>query len=335
MSATTPARIVELGLGFWASKTLLSAVELGVFSTLAGAPADLPTLQKKLGLHQRSARDFLDALVTLKMLERNNEIYRNTPDADFFLDRAKPSYIGGLLEMCSVRLYGLWATLTEALRTGQPQNEGKQGNDFFAALYAQPERLRGFLSAMSGISSGAAQVLAAKFPWKDHKTFVDVGTAQGMVPVTLASAHPHLRGIGFDLPPVQPVFEELVANRGLSDRVSFRSGNFFENDLPKSDVVIMGHILHDWNLSEKKLLLSRALAALPRGGAVIVYDAIIDDERRDNAFGLLMSLNMLIETPGGFDYTGANCQQWMRDAGFASTRVEHLVGRDSMVIGFK
>jgi precorrin-6B methylase 2 len=335
MSATTPARIVELGLGFWASKTLLSAVELGVFSTLASAPADLPTLRKKLGLHQRSARDFLDALVALKMLERNNGIYRNTPDADFFLDRAKPSYIGGLLEMCSVRLYGFWATLTEALRTGQLQNEGKQGNDFFAALYAQPERLRGFLSAMSGISAGAAQVLAAKFPWKDHKTFVDVGTAQGMVPVTLARAHPHLRGIGFDLPPVQAVFEEFVANRGLSDRVSFQSGNFFENDLPKSDVVIMGHILHDWNLSEKKQLLSRAFAALPRGGAVIVYDAIIDDERQDNAFGLLMSLNMLIETPGGFDYTGADCQQWMRDTGFASARVEHLVGPDSMVIGFK
>lgn len=326
---------MKLGTGFWASKTLLSAVELGVFSTLAGAPTDLPTLQKKLGLHQRSARDFFDALVALKMLERKDGVYRNTVDTDFFLDRAKPSYMGGLLEMCSVRLYGFWGSLTEALRTGELQNEGKHGTEFFAALYAEPERLRGFLGAMTGLSAGAAHALAAKFPWKTHTTFVDVGPAQGMIPVTLARAHSHLRGIGFDLPPVQPAFEEFVANNGLSDRVRFQAGDFFASALPNADVIVMGHILHDWDVSQKKMLLGKAFAAVPNGGAVIVYDAIIDDERRENAFGLLMSLNMLIETPGGFDYTGADCQQWMREAGFSKTRVEHLVGPDSMVIGIK
>ena len=326
---------MKLGTGFWGSKTLLSAVELGVFSTLAGAPTDLPTLQKKLGLHQRSARDFLDALVALKMLERKDGVYRNTVDTDFFLDRAKPSYMGGLLEMCSVRLYGFWGSLTEALRTGELQNEGKHGTEFFAALYAEPERLRGFLGAMTGLSAGAAHALAAKFPWKAHTTFVDVGPAQGMIPVTLARAHSHLRGIGFDLPPVQPAFEEFVANNGLSDRVRFQAGDFFASALPNADVIVMGHILHDWDVSQKRMLLGKAFAAVPNGGAVIVYDAIIDDERRENAFGLLMSLNMLIETPGGFDYTGADCQQWMREAGFSKTRVEHLVGPDSMVIGIK
>jgi hypothetical protein len=335
MNTATPEHIMKLGTGFWASKTLLSAVELGVFSTLAGAPTDLPTLQKKLGLHQRSARDFFDALVALKMLERKDGVYRNTVDTDFFLDRAKPSYMGGLLEMCSVRLYGFWGSLTEALRTGELQNEGKHGTEFFAALYAEPERLRGFLGAMTGLSAGAAHALAAKFPWKTHTTFVDVGPAQGMIPVTLARAHSHLRGIGFDLPPVQPAFEEFVANNGLSDRVRFQAGDFFASALPNADVIVMGHILHDWDVSQKKMLLGKAFAAVPNGGAVIVYDAIIDDERRENAFGLLMSLNMLIETPGGFDYTGADCQQWMREAGFSKTRVEHLVGPDSMVIGIK
>lgn len=335
MNTATPEHIMKLGTGFWASKTLLSAVELGVFSTLAGAPTDLPTLQKKLGLHQRSARDFFDALVALKMLEREDGVYRNTVDTDFFLDRAKPSYMGGLLEMCSVRLYGFWGSLTEALRTGELQNEGKHGTDFFAALYSEPERLRGFLGAMTGLSAGAAHALAAKFPWKAHTTFVDVGPAQGMIPVTLARAHSHLRGIGFDLPPVQPAFEEFVANNGLSDRVHFQAGDFFASALPNADVIIMGHILHDWDVSQKRMLLGKAFAAVPNGGAVIVYDAIIDDERRENAFGLLMSLNMLIETPGGFDYTGADCQQWMREAGFSKTRVEHLVGPDSMVIGIK
>ena len=188
---------------------------------------------------------------------------------------------------------------------------------------------------MSAISAGAAHAIAAKFGWKDYKTFMDLGAAQGMVPVTLARAHPHLRGIGFDLPPVQPVFEEFVARQGVSDRVRFQAGNFFEDTLPKADVIVMGHILHDWDLTQKKLILRRAFDALPKGGAVIVYDAIIDDDRRENAFGLLMSLNMLIETSGGFDYTGADCQVWMREAGFSETRVEPLVGPDSMVIGLK
>ncbi|MFG1463873.1 methyltransferase [Xanthobacter sp. DSM 24535] len=331
----TPDAILQLGLGFWGSKVLLSAVELGVFSALASGPADFEALRRRLGLHPRSARDFLDALVALNMLECQAGVYRNTAETDLFLDRAKPSYIGGVLELANSRLYGFWASLTEALRTGKPQNEGKTGGDFFAAMYANPQVLRGFLIAMSGISMGAAQAIAAKFSWDRYKTFVDVGAAQGMVPVTLAQAHPHLRGIGFDLPQVQPVFEELVADLGLSSRIRFQAGNFFEDELPGAEVIIMGHILHDWDLAEKKLLLAKAFAALPKGGALIVYDAIIDDDRRENTFGLLMSVNMLIETKGGFDYTGADCSAWMREAGFSAIRIEPLVGPDSMVIGIK
>jgi O-methyltransferase domain/Dimerisation domain len=327
---------MQVGLGFWASKTLLTAVEPGVFSTLANAPADLPTLQRKLALHQRSARDFLDALVALKLLERENGIYSNTLDTDLFLDRAKPSYIGGVLEMANARLYGFWGSLTEALRTGELQNESKGGGeDIFAALYADPEQLRRFLSAMSGISAGTAHAIAANFPWRDYKTFMDLGSAQGMVPATLARAHPHRSGIGFDLPPVKPVFEEFIAHRAVEDRVRFQGGSFFEDPLPKVDVIIMGHILHDWDLAQKKELLGKVFDALPKGGTVIVYDAIIDDDRRKNAFGLLMSLNMLIETPGGFDYTAEDCQAWMREVGFSKTRVEPLIGPDSMVIGLK
>jgi hypothetical protein len=331
----TPDHIMKLGTGFWASKTLLSAVELGVFSALAGAPGDLATLQRKLGLHQRSARDFLDALVALGMLEREDGLYRNTPESDFFLDRAKPSYIGGVLEMCNVRLYGFWGSLTEALRTGQVQNEGKRGEDVFGAIYADPERLRGFLSAMTAVSAGAAQAIAARFPWGGYRTFADIGAAEGMVPVTLASTHAHLTGIGFDLPPTCPLFEAFVARHGLADRVRFHPGDFFKDELPTADVIVMGHILHDWDLAEKKMLIDKAFKALPSGGAIVVYDAIIDDERRKNAFGLLMSLNMLIETRGGFDYTGADCQGWLREAGFSQTRLEPLVGPDAMVIGVK
>jgi len=174
----SPGNILGLGMSFWNAKTLLSAVELGVFTRLAKAPADLATLTREFGLHERSAGDFLDALVAMKMLEREGGVYRNTPETDFFLDRAKPSYVGAILEMANARLYRSWGNLTEALRTGQRQSENKEEGDLFAALYADPERLRGFLSAMSGISAGPAQAIAEKFPWKDYKSFVDVGAAQ-------------------------------------------------------------------------------------------------------------------------------------------------------------
>jgi hypothetical protein len=333
---STPEQILSLGLAFWGSKTLLSAVEIGLFSELAKGSLDLETLSERLMLHSRSARDFLDALVALGMLERDGDQYVNTPETDLFLDRTKPSYIGGILEMANARLYPFWGSLTEALRNGQPQNEAKGGEeDFFAAIYADPGRLKGFMEAMTGISLGAAIAIANKFSWEHYETFVDVGTAQGGLPVQVALAHDHLSGGGFDLPPVGPIFEEYVDSHGLGDRLRFYPGDFFENPLPAADVLVMGRILHDWDLEGKKTLLAKAYEALPEGGALIVYDTIIDDERRENAFGLLMSLNMLIETAGGFDYTGADCSAWMREAGFQETYVEHLVGPDSMVVGIK
>jgi hypothetical protein len=271
----------------------------------------------------------------MRSLRRRNATYSNTPETALFLDRSKPSYVGGILEMAGARLYGFWGSLTEGLRTGQPQNEAKAGGDVFATLYADPQRLRQFLAAMSGISMGSAIAIANKFPWKRYKTFVDVGGAQGAVPVQVALAHKHLTGGEFDLPQVGPVFLDYVKSFGLEHRLTFTAGDFFDHPLPSADVIIMGHILHDWNLEEKQTLLEKAYAALPKGGALIVHEAIIDDDRSKNAFGLLMSLNMLIETPGGFDYSGADCQAWMKKAGFRKTYVEHLAGPDSMVVAIR
>jgi hypothetical protein len=331
-----PEHILQTGLAFWASKTLLSAIEIGVFTELARGPEAFGVLSGRLGLHPRSARDFLDALTALGFLTRSGDVYGNTRDTDTFLDRNKPSYVGGILEMANHRLYPFWGHLTEALRTGLPQNEVRGGGtSLFETLYADPARLKEFLSAMTGISHGANMTIARQFPWSQYRTFADIGTAQGDLAAQVAVANPHLRGVGFDLPAVGPIFEAHVETVGVADRVTFVPGTFFDDPLPKVDVVMMGHILHDWDLPTKKMLIAKAFDALPSGGALIVYEAIIDDDRSKNAFGLLMSLNMLIETPGGFDYTGADCSGWMRDAGFSSTRVEHLVGPDSMVIGIK
>ena len=332
----TPERIMQTGLAFWPSKTLLSAIEIGVFSELARGPQEFEALAGRLGLHPRSARDFLDALVALRFLQRSGERYSNAPDADLFLDRRKPSYIGGMLEMANARLYPYWAHLTEGLRTGKPQNELKSGGTgLFETLYADPARLKGFLAAMTGLSRGSNIAIARHFPWNEYRTFADIGTAQGDLAAQIALANPHLRGQGFDLPEVAPIFEEYVAGLGVADRLTFTAGNFFEHPFPACDVVLMGHILHDLGLPTKKMLIAKAFDAVPAGGALVVYESIIDDDRSTNAFGLMMSLNMLIETPAGFDYTGADCSGWMREAGFSTTRVEPLVGPDSMVIAIK
>jgi hypothetical protein len=329
-------QIMQTGLGFWASKTLLSALELELFTELAKTPGTLPELIDRLRLHPRAAHDFLDALVALNFLERRDGTYYNTPSTDLYLDKRKPSYIGGILEMANNRLYQFWGGLTTALRTGEPQSEiltGKQG--FFELLYADSERLHGFLKSMTGLSRGSNMTIAQRFPWSEFKTAVDVGTAQGDLITQVALANPHITGIGFDLPKVGPIFEEYIADNGLAGRVHFHPGSFFDSPIPNADVVMMGHILHDWDLEEKKMLIRKAYEALPTGGAFIVYESIIDDDRSKNVFGLLMSLNMLIENTGGFDYTGADCMAWLKEAGFTSTRVEHLAGPDSMVIGIK
>ena len=333
--APSPDRLLQLGMGFWPAKTLLSAVELELFTHLANGPQDARQLAEVLGLHPRSVHDFLDTLVALNVLERDDGHYRNTPDTALFLDKSKPGYVGGILEMANARLYPFWGSLTEALRTGRPQNEVKQGGNPFDVLYRDEQALRGFLGAMTGISLGAARAIAQKFPWQNYGTFIDIGAAQGALPVQVALAHEHLSGGGFDLPAVGPLFQEYVASFGLQERLQFHPGNFFTDPCPTADVLVMGHILHDWNLEQKRDLLAKCCAALPAGGCLIVYDAVIDDDRRQNAFGLLMSLNMLIETPGGFDYTGAQCRAWMEEVGFTQVRVEPLVGADSMVIGIR
>jgi hypothetical protein len=329
-------RIMQTAIGFWSSKVLLSAVELGVFAALADRPLDATALRLKLGLHERAARDFFDALVAQGMLQRDDGgLYSNEPAAARFLDPAKPDYIGGMIEMFNARLFSFWGSLTEALRTGEPQNEARSGGDLFGSLYADPVGLEGFLRAMTGRAIPVADALAGAFPWHDVGSVVDIGAAQGCIPVRLARAYPHLTAIGFDLPAVEPIFTRFVARNGLSERVRFLAGDFFKDDLPPADVLVMGLILHDWDLPTKRMLIGKAHAALPPGGSLIVYEMLIDDERRTHLPGLLMSLNMPIETRGGFDFTGADCMGWMHDAGFSSARHVALTSTHGAVIGVR
>jgi predicted O-methyltransferase YrrM len=335
-----PAHIMEVGMGFWPSKTLLSAVELELFTELGSDSMPGEEIGKRLGLHPRAIYDFLDTLVALGLLEREGNgtegDYRNTPDTAAFLDKKSPAYIGGILEMANARLYPFWGDLTEGLRTGQPQNEIKHtGRPMFEELYSDPARLEQFMRAMQGVQLGNFHALAEKFDFSRYQTVCDVGGATGQLSMILAAHHPHLRCTSFDLPVVKPIAERYVAASDVADRVSVASGDFFADPLPKADMVTMGLILHDWNLERKLQLISAAYDALPEGGAFVVIENLIDDERRQNAFGLMMSLNMLIEFGDAFDYTGEDFAGWCREVGFQEVEVLALTGPSSAGIAYK
>jgi hypothetical protein len=340
MAAPDPSHIMQVGMGFFASKTLLSAVELGLFTTLAKGSLTGDGIAQALGLHPRAVPDFPDALVALGLLARDGDgpaaRYSNTPEGARFLDRASPAYIGGMLEMANARLYRFWADLTEGLKTGSPQNEIKHtGEPLFAKLYEVPERLEQFMKAMSGVSAANFKQFAETFDFSGARTLCDVGGATAQLSCFVAGAHPHIHCTSFDLPAVVPIAERRIARMGLRERVKAVGGDFFSQPLPKADIITMGLILHDWNLEKKKILIGKAYEALPPGGAFVAIEMLIDDTRRSNAFGLLMSLNMLIETGDGFDYTGADFIGWCREAGFRDFKIMPLAGPASAAIAYK
>jgi predicted O-methyltransferase YrrM len=335
-----PSHIMQVGMGFWPSKTVLSAVELELFTVLGGDAMTGEEIGERLELHPRAIYDFLDTLVALGLLERDGEgtngRYRNTADSAAFLDKRSPAYIGGILEMSNARLYRFWGDLTEALQTGKPQNEIKHtGKPMFDELYSDPARLEQFMNAMQGISLGNFQSLAEKVDFSKYKTVCDVGGATGQLCTILATHHPHLQCTSYDLPVVAPIAERAIATAGLSDRVTVASGDFFADPLPEADVITMGLILHDWNLDRKMDLIRSAYEAVPEGGALIIVENLIDDARRENAFGLMMSLNMLIEFGDAFDFTGSDFAGWCREVGFREVEIVPLVGPASAGIATK
>lgn len=335
-----PSHIMQVGMGFWPSKVVLSAVELQLFTHLAAGSLNGEEIGKRIGLHERAIYDFLDTLVALKFLERDGDgregRYSNTADTAVFLDKDSPAYIGGILEMSNARLYRFWGDLTDALQTGKPQNEIKHtGKPMFDELYSDPARLEQFMQAMAGISTGNFHALAEKFDFSKYETVCDVGGATGRLSAALAARHPHLRCTSFDLPVVAPIAEKAIAAAGLDERVAVASGDFLTDPLPQADVITMGLILHDWNLEGKMHLIRSAYDALPEGGAFIIIENLIDDARRENAFGLMMSLNMLIEFGDAFDFTGGDFAGWCREAGFRDVQILPLTGPASAGIAYK
>ena len=339
-AALDPAAILQTAFGFWGSKVLLTAVEFGLFTKLAGRRLTGAELGAKLQLHPRAIDDFFDALVAMRFLGRDGDgsgaLYFNTPEGVLFLDQNSPRYIGGILVMLNARLFKFWHDLPEALRTGQPQNEVRHGQKgLFDELYSDLPRLEQFLGALTGLSRINFEAFAEKFNFTPFRALCDIGGATGLLSIEVARRHPHLKCISFDLPPVEPIARKHIQSAGLEGRISTAAGDFFQDPLPKADIITMGMILHDWNLEKKMHLIRAAYDALPPGGALVAIEALIDDARRENVQGLLMSLNMLIEFGDAFDFSGADFRKWCGEVGFQRFEVIHLAGPSSAAVAYK
>ncbi len=341
MTSAGPDHIMRVAIGYGVSKALLSAVGLGLYTRLAESPMTLDEIMAEYGLRRRPSMDFLDLLVSVDMLGRDGDgpdaRYRNTTATGAYLDRNKQGYIGGILELWEARNFRFWADIGEAFKTGEPQNETKAaGTPFFETLYSEPARLEAFMDAMNGSSRHNFEKLAEVFPFDNYKTLSDIGGADGLLSRCVAARHPHLRCTSFDLPNVTEIAKKKIAADGLSDRIETASGDFFSDPLPPADIITMGMILHDWNLEQKKALVKKAYDALPKGGAFIAVEALIDDARRENTFGLFMSLTMLMEFGDrAFDFTGAEFREWCGEAGFKRFEIIPLVGPSSAAIAYK
>lgn len=343
-TTVTPARIMQLGMGFWAAKVLLSAVKLQLFTVLGAGPLSAGEIKSRLGLGctDRHIYDWLDALVSLGFLNRDGLLasarYTNAPDSALFLDKNKPSYMGGILEMANNRLYGHWGHLEDGLRTGRPQNEARdtQGNmELFNELYTDPHALREFIEAMAGFQTGNFTKLADTFDFSKFDSMLDVGGADGWLSIQVCLRHKNIRCTTFDLPPVEPLAARKIAAFGLSDRIQTARGDLLNDPFPAARLITMGNILHGFDEPTKQTVVRKVYDTLPAGGAFMAIENIIDNDRRQNTLGLLMSLNMLIENGNAFDYTVGDFEGWANAAGFRRVEVIPLTGGTSAAVAYK
>jgi hypothetical protein len=324
---STPAGILRLGNAFCDAQALLTATELDLFSCLHGGPATEEEIRQRLGLHGRGLGDLLALLTALGLLERDEDgSYGNAAGADRYLVRGSDNYIGGFLIRAKRNLYPAWGNLDEALRTGSKQSAGD-----FAEVTRRPELLKQFIGMMDALTQQLAPELSKAIDWSVYGSVLDVGGCRGNLAGHLVKAHPHLTGKVFDLPAMRPHFDEHIAGMGLTGALTFHGGDFFRDGLPSADVVVLGHVLHDWDRQQRAELIGKTFAAVNPGGLLLVYDRMLS-EGPGLVENLVISLDMLLVTDGGSEYPAEEIHEHARAAGFDSTSQQSLSDYDTLVI---
>lgn len=317
--------ILQLNVAYTRARVLHTALELGLFEFLSEGPRTEAEVREYCGLRSHLVSDWLDALSGLDLLSHDGGRYANTPRSEHFLVPGKPHYIGGSVLQHGRVHYELWSDFGDALRDGKATS----GRNITAGAVVeeQPDldRARRFLDHMDTFNQFVATQLSQALDWSEVKTFVDVGGARGNVAAQLALHHPNLTGTVFDVPGVEPLFDEHMAVRGMTGRIGFAGGDFFNDPLPGADVVVFGHVLHDHPAESRKKLLAQAFGALPPGGTLLVYDAMLDDDSEVAAF--LQSLVCSVILDGGSEYRVRDISAWAEELGF---EVQHVIPLDTM-----
>jgi hypothetical protein len=332
----SPVPLMQLSTGFWAFKALAAAHELGLFAHISRIGSEtVEGLSQTFEIDPRPAEMLLTGCASLGLIEKRDGRYRNAPASEAYLVPGKPHYFGGWIEMADKRLYAGWGKLTEALRSNRPTTWNP---DVQASLFdgVDPKMLALFWEAMHSLSIMTARALGAAFDFGPYRRLLDIGGGSGAFDIELCRQYPDLRASVFDLPHVAAIAAGKVAQAGMSGRIGTIGGTFF-GDFPKGyDVHLFSMIMHDWDEAKNKALLRQSYNALPTGGAVVISELLVDDDKSGPASAALMSLNMLIETEGR-NYTAAEYAAWLREIGFRDINTVRFdaPGANGAVIGFK
>lgn len=319
----TPTPLMQLVAGVWGFKTLAVGIEFGLFTRLAGGRAITVTeAAAEFGMDERPADLLLAASASLGLLEKAGAGYRNSELAEQFLVEGRPYYFGAQIRYSDLRTYLPWHRIGEALRSNRPLTwDPQQQQSMFDTN--DPKLVAEFWDAMFSTSRFTAHALADAYDFGAHHRLLDVGGGAGAFPIELCQRLPQLRATILDLPHVCARAEERIADADLTGRIGTVAGDFLADPtLPDGhDVILLSMIMHDWDEATNRALLARCHAALPSGGAIVISELLLNEERTGPPEAALMGMNMLVETEGGKNYSGAEYAIWLDDAGFVDARV--------------
>lgn len=320
-SSPDPAVVLDLLESFRRSKVMFAAVSLGIFDALDERPRSSADLAAALNLHPDALARLLDAAVALRLIERRGDAYANTPAASAYLCKSSPARMTGYINYSNTVLWKLWANLEGAIREGTHRWKETFGWDgpIFSSFFHTDDDKREFLMGMHGYGLMSSPRIVAAFDLGRFRRLVDLGGATGHLAIAACRRYPNLRATVFDLPAAVPLAHEIVAASDVADRIDIVAGDFFADELPESDLFALGRILHDWSEEKCLVLLRRIIDRLPSGGALLVAEKLIDDDRTGPIWAHMQNLGMLLYTEGR-ERTLGEYEALLKKAGFAEVR---------------
>jgi len=321
MTPPDPSPVVDLIDAFRRSKIMFTAVSLGVFDRLADGAADLATLAQATGANADALERLLDACAGLGLLRKEAGKYSNQPVADAYLRRSSPTTFAGYVMYSHRALYPLWGNLEDAVREGShrwEQTFGAKG-PIFDHFFQSEDAKRDFLMGMNGFGLLSSPRVVEAFDLGKFRRLVDLGGATGHLAIEACQHYSNLRTAVFDLPAVIEMTREYVQRAGLLDQIDLIAGDFFKDALPEADLFSLGRIVHDWSEEKIRKLLKKIYDRLPRGGALLIAERLLSEDKTGPMGALTQSLNMLVCTEGK-ERTLAEYAALLREIGFSDVQ---------------